>query len=314
MLKFLGPVMIKDFNEIDTLASQIKPLRLAALAADEEEFLRTIKVAYENHYIEPCIIGDLAKIQKTAELIDFNISSIEIIHETDPQSIADKGIDMLFTGKTDIPIKGHIPTSFIYRSIIQHEKALGEKTTISVNTIWDIAGMNHLVSITDTGVSIAPSYETKKNIITDAVRLMNLFGYEKPRVLILSAYTGLTRMLDSYSEARTLQEEAAQGNFGNCEIVEETSLAGIFVDKGSRLDDLEKLDLGSIPHVIVVPHLDAGNILSKLDFVLNITRRSVVLTSHGPVIIPSRSDTHDLIVGEIALGVVIAHLLKGTQQ
>jgi phosphotransacetylase len=88
--------------------------------------------------------------------------------------------------------------------------------------------------------------------------------------------------------------------FGDCEILAETSLWEM---RGNR-------DLGRTPHVFVVPHLDAGNILSKLDFILNVTRRSIVMTSKGPVIIPSRSDLHPTIVGEVALGAVVAHLRK----
>ena len=44
--------------------------------------------------------------------------------------------------------------------------------------------------------------------------------------------------------------------------------------------------------------------------ILDVTRRSLVMTSRGPVIIPSRSDTHQTIVGEIALGVVVAQRLQ----
>jgi hypothetical protein len=60
-----------------------------------------------------------------------------------------------------------------------------------------------------------------------------------------------------------------------------------------------------------VPNLDTGNVLVKLDFFLPVHRRSLVVTSKGPFLIPSRSDFCDSILGEIAMGVVVAERMKG---
>lgn len=302
--------MIKDFNDIDAIAAKSEPTTLVALAADEREFLLTVKKAAQRGYINPCIIGDPEKIRRTAGEVEFDLSGATIIEEKEPQAIADKGIEMLFSGDADISMKGHIPTAYVYRAIIRKERSIKGKDTISVNTLWDIPGVSHLVSITDTGVSIRPEYATKKNIIRDAVALMHILGYQRPNVAVLSAYNGFTDMPDSFVDAGTLQQEAACGNFGECELLHETSLADILLPTKGFLNTFDETDLEKTPHVLVVPHLDAGNILSKLDFILDVTRRSLVMTSRGPVIIPSRSDTHSVIVGEVALGVVVAKLLQ----
>ena len=297
--------MIRDFNDIDALASIRKPMGLVALAADDEEFLRTVKQACEQGYIHPCLIGDSEKLRRRAHHIEFDLSNVTIIEEKDPQAIADKGIDMLFSPDAYIPMKGHIPTAYVYRAIIRKERSIGGKDTISVNTLWDIPGVSHLVSITDTGVSIHPDYETKKHIIKDAVDLMHILGYHRPKVAVMSAYNGFTDMLDSFIDAKRLLD----GSFGECDLIRQTSLADILAGEKGGFCEFDPAALEKIPHVLVVPHLDSGNILSKLDFILDVTRRSLVMTSKGPVIIPSRSDTHNVLVGEVALGVVVARLL-----
>lgn len=302
--------MISDFFDIDTLASTGEPLGLVAMAADEREFLLTLKTAYELGYIRPCIIGSREKLKRAAHSIEFDISDIEVIEEKEPQAIADMGIEMLYSGLTDIPMKGHIPTSYVYRSIIRKEKALGGKETISVNTFWDIPGVDHLVSITDTGVTINPDLKTKRDIIRDAVALMNILGYNNPLVGILSSPFETA----SYKDALALKQDALQNIFGKCTVLETTSLAGMLIPAESCLETFEQIDLEMTPHILVVPHLDAGNILSKLDFIINVTRRSCVMTSKGPVIIPSRSDAHTTIVGEIALGVVISSFFKQKEE
>ena len=302
--------MIKDFNDIDEIAGKSEPTTLVALAADEREFLLTIKKAARRGYIHPCIIGDPEKIRHAAGEVEFDLAGATIIEEKDPQAIADKGIDMLFSNEAHIPMKGHIPTAYVYRAIIRKERSIGGKDTISVNTLWDIPGVSHLVSITDTGVSIRPEYATKKNIIQDAVALMHILGYPRPGVAVLSAYNGFTDMPDSFIDAGEIRKDAASGNLGECDLLMGTSLADIFMPPGGFLNAFDDIDLEKTPHILVAPHLDAGNILSKLDFILDVTRRSLVMTSKGPVIIPSRSDTHSVILGEIALGVVVARLLQ----
>jgi len=71
------------------------------------------------------------------------------------------------------------------------------------------------------------------------------------------------------------------------------------------------LDLERLPHILLVPCLDTGNILCKLDFFLNVSRCSLVATSRGPVCIPARSDFTDSIVEQLALSVVVADRMKG---
>jgi phosphotransacetylase len=254
--------MISDFIDIDTLASTGEPLGLVAMAADEREFLLTLKTAHELGYIRPCIIGSREKLKRAAHSIEFDISDIEVIEEKEPQAIADKGIEMLYSGQADIPMKGHIPTSYVYRSIIRKEKAQGGKETISVNTFWDVPGVNHLVSITDTGVTINPDLKTKRNIILDAVQLMHILGYDNPRVGILSGPRDTGSEASSYNDALALKQDALQNVFGECTVLEATSLARMLMPAGDLLETFEQIDLGMTPHILVVPHLDAGNILS----------------------------------------------------
>jgi phosphotransacetylase len=66
-----------------------------------------------------------------------------------------------------------------------------------------------------------------------------------------------------------------------------------------------------MPHILLVPCLDTGNIICKLDFFLDVTRCSLVATSRGPVCIPARSDTSDNIVEQLAMCVVVVDRMKG---
>jgi phosphate butyryltransferase len=183
--------------------------------------------------------------------------------------------------------------------------------TVSVVSFWEIPGLGHLTAFTDTGVSILPDYKTKGDILKNAVFLYHLLGYEKPRIVVTSSERKFGGSLESYRDYKMLRKSAEAGEFGECEGVPATSLTEVFLGKRGRLKNYRDIDLTKIPHVILVPRLDAGNIMCKLDFFLDVTRFSIAVTSRGAVCIPSRADFSDSIMMELAMGVVVADRLEG---
>ena len=305
--------MIRSFQDMDRLASQKGPKRLVVLAPEDEEFMLAVKESAAKGYTRPVLIGDREKMERLADQVHYDISSTEKIYEKSRQAIADLGINMLFSGEVDIAGKGQIPTAYIYRAIIREESKVGKGKVVSVVSLWDIEGLETLTCFTDTGVNITPDYRAKAEIVRNAVFLFHLLGYPKPKICVLSGKREINGDIPSYQDFLELKKAAAAGDLDSCEVMEATSLLDIFSPerKGFRLDetDVTKTDF---PHIMLVPNLATGNILVKLDFALkNVRRRSLVMSSRGPVIIPSRSDFQDSILGEIALGVTVAEQIKG---
>lgn len=298
--------MIRSFQDIATLAREKGPKKLAVLAPEDEEFMIAVKRSREMGYIEPILIGDAAKMERVAEKVGFDISGFEKIVEYDPQAIADLGIGMLFSGELSVVSKGQIPTSYIYRSIIRAEAKAGSGMTVSVMSVWEVPGVDHLVAFTDSGVNINPDFKTKVEILRNAVFLCRLLKYEKPQIVILSGQRKFGGTLPSYRDYKMLRNVAASGSLGECEVTEATSFSELFLGARRRLTDDRGIDLMKTPHIVLAPCLDAGNILCKLDLAMNVSRCSLTVTSRGAVCIPARSDLRDAIEGQIAMGVVVA--------
>jgi phosphate butyryltransferase len=261
------------------------------------------------------VVMNAGKMEQVAEKVGFNISPFEKIIETDRQAIADLGIGMLFSGKLSLASKGQIPTAFIYRSIIRAEAKLGSGMTVSVVSMWEVPGVDHLVAFTDTGVSIKPDLKTKIDIVRNALFVYRLLGFKKPRISVLSGQRAYGGTLGSYRDYKELRKMAESGSLGECEIVEATDFSGMMLGrklgKQGCLKNYEEIDLGKLPDILLVPCLDTGNILCKLDFFLDVTRVSLSVTSKGAVLIPARSDFCDSIIGQIAMGVAVADRMKG---
>ncbi|HQB31499.1 MAG TPA: phosphate acyltransferase [Syntrophales bacterium] len=302
--------MIRSFAEVDHRAAAGKKRKLAVLAPEDEEFLQAIRSCHEKGWVEPVLIGDSDRIRKAADRIGFSLENKEVLHRKDRQAVSDLGTSMLFDRSVDLISKGQIPTAFIYRSIIREEGKAGTGRNVSVVSLWDIPGVNRLTSLTDTGVNIRPDFPAKVKILRNAVFLFHLLGYEKPRIAVLSAPLTGSDSSGSLKDWERLRAACSEGALGACEVIEGTTFSGMFLRRTPPLGDPEEIHPGEIPEILLVPNLDTGNILVKLDFFLDVKRRSLVITSRGPVIIPSRSDFRDAIEGELALGLVVAESLE----
>jgi len=302
--------MIRSLSDFARLAREKGPKKMAVLAPEDEEFMLAVKKSSELGYIEPVLIGNAKKIEEAAEKVAFNLSPFQKISGDELQGISDLGIRMLFSGEAPIAGKGQIPTSYIYRSIIREEAKAGSDMTVSVVTFWEIPGIDHLVVFTDTGVNIKPDLKAKGEIIKNAVFVYHLLGYPRPKIAVLSGQREVGGKLASYEDYEALQKAAAAGDFGSCEVVPSTSFTDIFMGGRDRRVDYGNITGEGMPHILLVPCLDTGNVICKLDFFLDVTRSSLVATSRGPVCIPARSDFNDNIVQQIAMSVVLADRME----
>jgi phosphate butyryltransferase len=302
--------MIRSLEDFARLAKEKGPKKIAVLAPEDEEFMLAVKKAWQLGYIEPVLIGNEEKIASVAEKVAFDLKPFDKISGTEHQAISDLGIRMLFSGDVPIAGKGQIPTSFIYRSIIREEAKVGAGMTVSVVTFWEIPGVDHLVAFSDTGVNIKPDAKAKAEIIKNAVFVYHLMGYPKPRIAVLSGQREMGGKIASYQDYEVMRRSAEAGDFGSCEIIEATSFTEIFLGSRDRLTDYESIKKDRLPHILIVPCLDTGNVICKLDFFLDVTRSSLVATSKGPVCIPARSDFCDNIVQQLAMCVALADQME----
>lgn len=302
--------MIRNLADFERLARDLGPKRMAVLAPEDEEFMKAVKKSWEMGYIEPVLVGNGKRIVRAAQRVGFDVEDFEKIDGEDPQQISDLGIGMLFEGVTPIAGKGQIPTSYIYRSIIREEGKAGSGMTVSVVTFWEVPGIDHLVVLTDTGVNIKPDVKAKADIIKNALFVYRLLGFPAPRISVLSGQRAVGGRLASYEDYEALRRAADEGTFGPCEVVEAVSFHEIFLGSRDRRVEHGVVSGANMPHILVVPCLDTGNIVCKLDFFLDVTRSSLVAASRGPVCIPARSDFSENIVQQIAMCVVLADRMR----
>ena len=296
--------MISSLAEIEELARTADPVATAVIAPEDHEFILTVKEAHKNNFIRPTLIGCRAAIEEAAKRADYNLDTTPIIEVSDRQEIAGQAIKMLASGQVSMVSKGQISTSYIYRAIIAKMKARKEEAVISVQTFWDIRGCNHLVLITDPGANIAPDDGEKKAILNNALQIMPLLGYTCPEVLELISDSA--NLKDRKNSSQSVKTPVISDNRGSYTLLEPRVLKNVLLSGDGR-----SVNLNHLPHILLVPDLNTGNIVAKLDFFIkDIVRVSCSYTSMGPVLLPSRADIAESIIREFIFGVALVALRR----
>ena len=289
--------MISSLSEIEELAKAAEPVITAIIAPEDHEFMLAVKDARQRGFIEPVLIGRRTVIEKAAGKVDYDLNTTRIIEVADRQEIANTAMDMLSSGKVEMVSKGQIPTSYVYRAIITKMKARQEEAVISVQTFWDIKGCDHLVLLTDTGVNISPNESEKRAILNNALQVMTLLGYTCPEVMELVSDSA--HLKDKHKHFKLEKTPVIKNSRGSYKQLEAQVLKEILVS-----GDGDTINLNRLPHIMLMPDLNTGNVIAKLDFFIkDIVRVSCSYTSMGPVLLPSRADIAEGIMREFIFGV-----------
>ncbi|MEA3332654.1 MAG: hypothetical protein U9Q58_03540, partial [Pseudomonadota bacterium] len=285
----------------EALAKAADPVTTAIIAPEDHEFMLAVKDARTRGFIEPVLIGHRAVLEKAADKANYDLDTTRIIEVADRQKIADTALDMLSSEEVEMVSKGRISTSYVYRAIIARMKARQEEAVISVQTFWDIKGCDHLVLLTDTGANISPSESEKRAILNNALQIMPLLGYTCPEVLEL--VSDGANLKDKHMHFRLEKTPVIKdsGNSGTYKQLEAQVLKNVLLG-----DHDDFVDLNNLPHIMLMPDLNTGNVIAKLDFFIKeIVRVSCSYTSMGPVLLPSRADLAEGIMREFIFGVAL---------
>ena len=146
-------------------------------------------------------------------------------------------------------------------------------------------------SITDAAVNIQPTLEEKRDIVQSAIELMQALGIAEPRVAILAAVETVTSRMPSTLDAAAL-----------CKMADRGQIVGGLLDGPLAFDNAISPEAAATKHIVspvagrpdvlVVPDIEAGNMLAKqLTFLAGADAGGLVLGARVPIVLTSRADS-----------------------
>ena len=258
----------------------------------DETSLRGAVDAAEAGIIKPIFVGPAAKIAATAAKHNINIAGYEIVDAEHSEAAAAKGVELIHEAKGEVLMKGSLHTDELMRSVTAKGTGLRTDRRISHVFVMDVPTYTDTVFITDAAINIFPDLDGKRDIIQNAIDLFNQAGFGTlPRVAVLSAVETVTSKIPSTIEAAALCKMADRGQitgglldgplaFDNAIDVEAARIKGI------------KSEVAGHAQILVVPDLEAGNMLAKnLAYFAKADGAGVVLGARVPIVLTSRADS-----------------------
>jgi phosphate butyryltransferase len=215
-------------------------------------------------------------------------------------------------GDVEILLKGTLRTDQLLRAVLDRRTGLRTDRLLSDVLLYEdtLSGETRLVGVTDGGINIAPTFDQMHQIIENAVAVFHALGYERPRVALMSATEAVTDSVPSTVEARAFTELAAAARedptsvLARAEIFGPLALDNALLVSAARAKNITS-DVAGRADVMVLPNIEAGNILGKaVKYLAGSATAHVVVGARVPVLIPSRVESADDKLLSIALGVV----------
>jgi phosphate acetyltransferase len=289
---------------------ELPPTPTAVAHPCDESSLQGAVDAAKEGLIAPILVGPAARIREVAAKAGLDISRFPIVEAAFSQESAEKAVEQVRSGKAEALMKGSLHTDELMGAVVKRDTGLRTARRISHCFIMDVPGHPDPLIITDAAVNIAPSLKEKVDIVQNAIDLAHDLGTSDVRVAILSAMETVNPDLPSTLEAAAL-----------CKMADRKQITGAVLDGPLALDNaisveaakIKKIDspVAGRANVLVVPDLEAGNMLAKsLTFLAGADAAGIVLGARVPIILTSRADS---LIARLA-SCAVASLIAGARR
>jgi phosphotransacetylase len=263
--------------------------------------------AAEAGLIAPVLVGPRQKICEVAAEAGLNISPYPIEDVPDAHAAAAKTVELARAARAEALMKGSLHTDELMSAVVSSATGLRTSRRISHAFAMSVPSYPKPLLITDAAISIAPTLEEKRDICQNAIDLAHCLGCALPKVAILSAVETVTAKIPSTIDAAAL-----------CKMADRGQITGAILDGPLAMDNAISViaaktkgiasEVAGDADILVVPDLEAGNILAKLlTFLANADAAGLVLGARVPIILTSRADNVQARMASCGIALLVAH-------
>jgi len=279
------------------MCNNLPPIPTAVAHPCDNSSLECAAGAAKMGLIAPILAGPRARIEAVAEEYRIDLSGLPIEDTAHSRESAERAVALVREGKAEALMKGSLHTDELMGEVVKRDSGLRTARRVSHCFIMDV-----------------PTLEEKVDIIQNAIDLAHALRFPEVRVAILSAMETVNPKVPSTVEAAAL-----------CKMADRGQITGAIVDGPLALDNaislesvaIKKIDspVAGRANVLVVPDLEAGNMLAKsLSFLAGADAAGIVLGTRVPVILTSRADSPITRYASCAVAVMVAEARRASSR
>ena len=307
-LSAVGPAqpVTSKYDRLIARAKKVPPVKTIVVHPCDETSLRGPIEAAEAGIITPILVGPAAKISSVARAARLNIGRFEIVDVPHSDAAAAKAVELIREGKGEVLMKGSLHTDELMRAVTSSSTGLRTARRVSHVFVMDVPTYPETLFITDAAINIFPDLDAKRDIVQNAIDLYTQVGLGTPRVAILSAVETVTSKIPSTIDAAALCKMADRGQITGGILDGPLAFDNAIDAEAARIKGIKSEVAGRV-QILVVPDLEAGNMLAKnLSFLAKADSAGIVLGARVPIVLTSRADSVRSRMASCAVAVLYA--------
>lgn len=284
-----------------------EPIRVAVVHPCDAPSLSGALDARRNGLIDPILVGPRARIEAVAAQEGFDLSGLVIEDTPHSHAAAAHAAELARTGKVEALMKGSLHTDELMSAVVAREAGLRTKRRVSHCYVMQTPHYPRPFIVTDAAINLAPDLMQKADIVQNAIDLAHVIGVPAPKVAILAAVETVMPSMPATLDAAAL-----------CKMADRGQITGGMLDGPLAFDNAVSLaaartkgivsPVAGQADILVVPDLESGNMLAKqLMYLGQAASAGIVMGAKVPVILTSRSDTHQARIASCAIALMLAH-------
>ncbi|MBC2478623.1 phosphate acyltransferase, partial [Clostridium beijerinckii] len=251
--------------------------------------LQSIVKAKKDNLIIPILIGNEMVIVKMLIELGEDSREYKIVHARNIDECLVIAVEMIHKHIADLLMKGKLETSTMMKVILKKENDLKKDRTMSVVGFFETEKYHKLLSVSDVAVNIYPDVERKKDILLNAVKILNLMGVENPKVALLTATENINPKMPETEHANDLKQMNKNGEIQGCIVEGPISFDLATSREATRIKGYESQVAGDAD-LLLMPDLVSANVLGKcLTGFAGAQTAGLLVGAKVPIILTSRS-------------------------
>jgi phosphate acetyltransferase len=261
----------------------------------------------EEGIARPLLIGPRDAILRAAAAAEIDVARFEIVPSADgPRAAADQATALARAGAVAALMKGSLHTDELMASIVHKGTGLRGASRISHAFLFDLPRYPKLLGLADCVVNIAPHLRAKRDILGNAVALLQRLGIARPKVGIVAAVETVNPSIPATVDAQALVEAARHGAWPGAIVEGPLGFDNAISREAARIKGIDSQVAGDAD-LLVIPDLNAGNILYKsFVYIGGGECAGLVLGARVPIVLTSRADSLTARLASVALAVLAA--------
>lgn len=296
---------LPPFGKLFEQISPFPPIRVAIVWPDDDISLSSAWRAAQEHIIIPVLVGNEKRIRTLGKRTGIKIQNWEIHHAETSAAAAKEGVALACSGQVDSLMKGALHTDTFIRPIVDSEHGLVDEGRLSHVFLMEMKNYPRPLFITDAAINIYPDLEEKRDILQNAIDMVQVMGLSTPKVAIISAVEVVTSKIRSTVDAAALCKMADRGQITGGILDGPLAFDNAVSEQAAEMKGISSPVAGKAD-ILLMPDLEAGNILAKhLEFLGGGQGAGIVVGARVPVILTSRADDAPSRLASCALAVLL---------